>query len=183
MTSISASWILFNTALLSVKVTCYDRISYTLWDAPRQTTSRTRWHQPSPFILAQKWVNVKVFPERTSDLLQNPMQSIADVECKLEREFRERNFAQKKPNTLQRCSSVSQLNIALFATWSKVVKQLIMPVSKQAWSAGICQPASPLWDVPRTATSGKRFFYHLPQEEIYQGSVSRTLAEPPRSPM
>ena len=129
---------------------------------------------PTPLLsFRQKWVNFKGFPERTSDLLQNPMQSIADVESKrpqLEREFRERerNFAQKKPNTLQRCSSVSQLNIALFATWSRAVKQLMMPASKQAWSAGICEPASPLWDVPRTATPGKPSFYHLPQEETYR---------------
>ena len=73
--------------------TCCDRICYTLWDAPRQTTSRKRWHHSFSFHLASKWVNFKRFLERTSDLLQNPMQSIADFESKrpqLEREFRER---------------------------------------------------------------------------------------------
>ena len=49
---------------------------------------------PTPLLSSrQKWVNIKRFLERTSDLLQNLMQSIADVESKrpqLEREFRER---------------------------------------------------------------------------------------------
>ena len=35
---------------------------------------------------------------------------------------KERSFAQKKPNTLQRSSSVSQQNIASFATWSRAAQ-------------------------------------------------------------
>ena len=42
-----------------------------------------------------------------------------------------------------------------------------MPAFFQAWSTGIYEPASPLWDVPRTTTSGKRSFCHLPQEETW----------------
>ena len=92
--------------------------------------------------------------ECTFDLLQNPMQSSADVESKRrnlngssEKERRSRKRNRTRSNGAARGS---QLHIVLLATWSRTSKLLRMPASKQAWSTGTCEPASPLWDVPRT---------------------------------
>ena len=59
--------------------------SVTICGTLRANNFRKRWHQPF-FHLAKNG-------DRTFDLLQNPMQSIADIESKrpqLEQEFRER---------------------------------------------------------------------------------------------
>ena len=105
VTSANASWILFNTAWRSVKAYVLRWHLLHSVGAPRQTTSRKRWHQPLSFHPCNQPLTLNA-----SDHSSNGSSE------------KERNFAQKKPNTLHRSSSVSQLNIAFFATWSRAAQ-------------------------------------------------------------
>ena len=88
---------LFNTALRSL--TGCDHVCYTFGTLRAKQLQGSAGTDPSPSISPKKEY-FKRFPERTFDLLQNPMQSVADVESKrpqLEREFRERKKIAQKP--------------------------------------------------------------------------------------
>ena len=62
---------------------------------------------------SQRRVKCEEFPERSSDLMQNPMHSISALTLKASdpspngSSEKERSFAQKKPSTLQRSTSLS----------------------------------------------------------------------------
>ena len=91
MTTASASWILFNTALRSVKATCCDRICYPLWDAPRPNKFKEALAPISFLPTSQRWVKYEEFPERSSDLMLKASDSSSNRNSE-----KERSFAHKK---------------------------------------------------------------------------------------